>query len=141
MKTDAVVVHPSPASANPMLNDCDCFFPKAAMHDGQSRMPPPLFRSELRTSTGRENVSFSSSKVAAEAERLRELEGHVYNMMEGVIRRRRNRDSENLNTSLEVVKHIDGQVKDTFIPFNFSRTWATQPFSMKILFCRTKTKR
>lgn len=44
----------------------------------------------------------ASAKVVAEAERLRELEGDVYQMMEGVIRRRRHRDSENLDVSLDV---------------------------------------
>ncbi len=105
-KSDTIAIQQPPASANPIFNDCDCFFPKAALHDGQGekmRLPPPLFRSESRMSTSRENPPFSSAKVAAEAERLRELEGHVYNMMEGVIRRRRHRDSENLDVSLQVI--------------------------------------
>lgn len=43
-----------------------------------------------------------TAKVEAEAEHLRELEGQDYHMMEGIIRRRLHRDSENLDVSLEV---------------------------------------
>jgi hypothetical protein len=43
-----------------------------------------------------------SSKIEAEAEHLREMEGHDYKLMEGVIRRRMCRDSEDLCVSLEV---------------------------------------
>ena len=43
-----------------------------------------------------------SSKIEAEAEHLREMEGHDYKLMEDVIRRRMCRDSEDFCVSLEV---------------------------------------
>lgn len=50
------------------------------------------------------NVSHppAAAKVEAEAEHLREIEGQDYHMMEGIIRRRLHRDSEDLDNSLEV---------------------------------------
>ena len=44
----------------------------------------------------------AAAKVEAEAEHLREIEGQDYQMMEGIIRRRLHRDSEDLDNSLEV---------------------------------------
>lgn len=44
----------------------------------------------------------ATAKVEAEAEHLREIEGQDYQMMEGIIRRRLHRDSEDLDNSLEV---------------------------------------
>ncbi len=64
----------------------------------KTTMPSLLFRANSRE----KHRPFASAKVVAEAERLRELEGDVYHMMEGVIRRRRHRDSENLDASLDV---------------------------------------
>jgi len=43
-----------------------------------------------------------TARVEAEAEHLRDVEGQDYHMMEGIIRRRLHRDSENLDVSLEV---------------------------------------
>lgn len=56
----------------------------------------------FRVNSREKHRPFASAKVVAEAERLRELEGDVYHMMERVIRRRRHRDSENLDASLDV---------------------------------------
>lgn len=47
----------------------------------------------------------AAAKVEAEAEHLREIEGQDYHMMEGIIRRRLHRDSEDLDNSLEVTHH------------------------------------
>lgn len=103
-RRDLPVIQTMPSSAGPTFSNCDCFFPKTGVQsEGQmdNLRPSPLLRTESRTSTGRE--CHIPAKVAEEAERLRELEGHVYNMMEGVIRRRRHRDSENLDISLQVL--------------------------------------
>lgn len=43
-----------------------------------------------------------SSKVEAEANHLLQVEGRDYLMMEGIIRRRLNKDSEDLDNSFEV---------------------------------------
>lgn len=43
----------------------------------------------------------AAAKVEAEAEHLREIEGQDYHMMEGIIRRRLHRNSEDLDVSLE----------------------------------------
>lgn len=48
------------------------------------------------------NNSSGIAKVEAEAEHLRKLEGNDYHMMENIIRRRLSRNSEDLDTSLEV---------------------------------------
>jgi hypothetical protein len=68
--------------------------------DNNRKLPTSslLFRANSRE----KHRPFASAKVVAEAERLRELEGDVYHMMERVIRRRRHRDSENLDDSLDV---------------------------------------
>lgn len=104
-KQDGRHVLPHPSSAGAALNSCNCFFPDVTIvpeGDQEGLKPPLLFRSGSRMSTnGREN-QVVSVKVAEEAERLRQMEDHVYNMMEGVIRRRRHRDSENLDISLDV---------------------------------------
>ena len=55
----------------------------------------------------------AAAKVEAEAEHLREIEGQDYQMMEGIIRRRLHRDSEDLDNSLEVKCY--GNVKPSLI--------------------------
>lgn len=73
------------------------------VHDEEENNRKPTMSSLLFRANSRERHRlFASAKVVAEAERLRELEGDVYHMMEGVIRRRRHRDSENLDASLDV---------------------------------------
>jgi hypothetical protein len=73
------------------------------VHDKEENNRKTTMSSLLFRANSRENHRpFASAKVVAEAERLRELEGDVYHMMEGVIRRRRHRDSENLDASLDV---------------------------------------
>jgi len=57
---------------------------------------PPL--SMKQSINGRANPA----NVEAEAEHLRQMEGQDYRRMEGIIRRRLHRDSENLDKSLEV---------------------------------------
>lgn len=51
----------------------------------------------------------AAAKVEAEAEHLREIEGQDYQMMEGIIRRRLHRDSEDLDNSLEVRRFVSIQ--------------------------------
>ena len=57
---------------------------------------PPL---TMKQSTG---ARANPANVEAEAEHLRQMEGQDYRRMEGIIRRRLHRDSENLDISLEV---------------------------------------
>lgn len=64
----------------------------------------PLPRSLSGGAATRSNTTHppAAAKVEAEAEHLREIEGQDYQMMEGIIRRRLHRDSEDLDNSLEV---------------------------------------
>lgn len=56
-----------------------------------------------RTTGAGSQPAAAAAKVNAEAEHLREIEGQDYQMMEGIIRRRLHRDSEDLDNSLEVL--------------------------------------
>ena len=61
---------------------------------------PPTTAHQRITRAG--SAGNQPDKVEAEAEHLREIEGQDYHMMEGIIRRRLHRDSEDLDNSLEV---------------------------------------
>lgn len=61
---------------------------------------PPSTTHQRSTRAG--STGNQPDKVEAEAEHLREIEGQDYHMMEGIIRRRLHRDSEDLDNSLEV---------------------------------------
>lgn len=73
---------------------------------GAPKINPILPAASLssRTRPGNHPPAAAAAKVEAEAEHLREIEGLDYHMMEGIIRRRLHRDSENLDVSLEVAK-------------------------------------
>ncbi|KAK4009060.1 hypothetical protein OUZ56_014200 [Daphnia magna] len=107
------------ASDNAVLNS-RFPFPKdvSALQNGQLeniRKPSPLFRADSRISNnGGEKYarSFLTAKVVAETQRLREMEGDVYRLMGGVIRRRRYLESENYDPSLEEMAGIPTRCED-----------------------------
>ncbi|KAI9554622.1 hypothetical protein GHT06_019895 [Daphnia sinensis] len=62
----------------------------------------------------------AAAKVEAEAEHLREIEGQDYHMMEGIIRRRLHRDSEDLDNSLEDLCNVPIPLEEALDSFDES---------------------
>lgn len=107
-RENSAVMQESSASTNPALHSRFLFPKEVDLHNGQwdnIRKPPRVFRADSRVSnSGGQKCarSFSTAKMVAETQRLRELEGDVYHMMGGAIRRKRYLESEKPDAPLEV---------------------------------------